>query len=610
MASAVRRSHDQSPPSDSDKDQQNCPSLLEKRTQIIRSFKCFDRTVELVQQHENKALEWTGGVVWACAELLTRYIERCVGKSWFGKRVLELGGGLGLVSITSAIAGAHVTCTDGNIDLMTLLQGNIVRNSAVFEHGNGSISVLPYRWGDDPLAAGLKPPYDIIVGADILFEPESFKPLAESLQALCTSTTRVILCYEVRNNMDLFFALLDGRFTSRFIDTTDLDGMDESDIVKCRRRIVILTPIIKSDGVDEMNDSNTTTISNDSSKAQLFESDESTFGKHAGSPDEYHRFERGLNPAALAIAREASATAAAAAAAAASSLSSDTTQLARAPPHAGVQHRKRRTRIDTDSDEEDDDHDDENLDNAHNSEQDTSTAAVEAAESNPGTALVPYTHVNPYIAPFSQKKRSFTFLGKTVVIKQAHESKDAGTGGAVWDGAIVFSYYVQNFVGDKWQGKRVIELGSGLGLVSIVCALAGADVLATEGDSLLLPTLKYNITQNTDRHEHEIDLEQYWWGDDISMSKIDPPYDIIVASDIIYKEATFKPLVKALVALADEHTLVVLAYKIRYATQHSFFTMIGEHFDVEQLSDDVVHPDFRELSDVHFAHLCKKKQSS
>ena len=47
-------------------------------------------------------------------------------------------------------------------------------------------------------------------------------------------------------------------------------------------------------------------------------------------------------------------------------------------------------------------------------------------------------------------------------------------------------------------GKNVLEIGAGIGLVSVVMSMLGAkEIISTDGDALLLPLLKKNIRKNS-----------------------------------------------------------------------------------------------------------------
>ncbi len=96
--------------------------------------------------------------------------------------------------------------------------------------------------------------------------------------------------------------------------------------------------------------------------------------------------------------------------------------------------------------------------------------------------------------PMLHHERSFDFqhTACTVTISQCYMDLD-GTGGGVWDASIALAYFLDSMGPMKISNKVIIELGSGLGLVSIVASLFGARVYATDGDAAILPYLQRNI---------------------------------------------------------------------------------------------------------------------
>jgi predicted nicotinamide N-methyase len=93
-----------------------------------------------------------------------------------GLRVLELGAGLGLPSLAAALGGADVLATDWAADAVALLPENAARNEA-------SLRSAGARW-DDPheLVAGA--PWDLVLGADLLYEQRNADVLLELLPRL------------------------------------------------------------------------------------------------------------------------------------------------------------------------------------------------------------------------------------------------------------------------------------------------------------------------------------------------------------------------------------------------------------------------------------------
>jgi predicted nicotinamide N-methyase len=93
-----------------------------------------------------------------------------------GKRVLELGCGLGLPALTAALRGADVLATDWAEDAIELLRQNAERNG-VFLH------VARARWSEpEPLLRAA--PWDLVLGADLLYEARNAEQLAELLPDL------------------------------------------------------------------------------------------------------------------------------------------------------------------------------------------------------------------------------------------------------------------------------------------------------------------------------------------------------------------------------------------------------------------------------------------
>jgi predicted nicotinamide N-methyase len=93
-----------------------------------------------------------------------------------GARVLELGAGLGLPSVAAALRGADVLATDWADDAVALLRENAARNGL-------SVRVERVRW-DDPDALIAEAPWDLVLGADLLYERRNADQLLALLPRL------------------------------------------------------------------------------------------------------------------------------------------------------------------------------------------------------------------------------------------------------------------------------------------------------------------------------------------------------------------------------------------------------------------------------------------
>jgi Lysine methyltransferase len=134
-----------------------------------------------------------------------------------------------------------------------------------------------------------------------------------------------------------------------------------------------------------------------------------------------------------------------------------------------------------------------------------------------------------------------------------------GIGGKVWDSTFVLVEYLRNNRHSIVEGKRIVELGSGTGILGIgLCSLRPESVVITdlaevvplmqsniELNSLLVcdPILKDAITNS------RVTACECTWGKDIPQELLS--CDVIVASDVVYDPAGYEPLVKTLSALLN-----------------------------------------------------------
>lgn len=93
-----------------------------------------------------------------------------------GLRVVELGCGLGLPALAAALRGAEVLATDWAEDAIELLRQNAERNG-VF------LRVARVRWSE-PEALLRAAPWDLVLGADLLYEARNAEQLGELLPQL------------------------------------------------------------------------------------------------------------------------------------------------------------------------------------------------------------------------------------------------------------------------------------------------------------------------------------------------------------------------------------------------------------------------------------------
>jgi predicted nicotinamide N-methyase len=125
-----------------------------------------------------------------------------------------------------------------------------------------------------------------------------------------------------------------------------------------------------------------------------------------------------------------------------------------------------------------------------------------------------------------------------------------------------------------WRGRRVVELGCGLGLPAIAAALAGGRVLATDWSSAAVA----RAADNAQRNDAHIDtLVASWTTPEPIVER--GPWDVVLASDVLYERRDVDPLLALLPRLLATHGEAWIADPGRPPAE-AFLERAQERFDV------------------------------
>ncbi|KAF9246209.1 hypothetical protein BU15DRAFT_40104 [Melanogaster broomeanus] len=176
----------------------------------------------------------------------------------------------------------------------------------------------------------------------------------------------------------------------------------------------------------------------------------------------------------------------------------------------------------------------------------------------------------------------YTFHGHTFHLNQRDDGISNGT--ALWLGAQILSAYLANElkasrvrmrVGEQ-RRPRAVELGSGIGLTSLVLCSLGYDVLATDTTHVCDSVLRHNITANLQHLPSDagsiqvrvldwnIHSDRWQWNDPMRITPdgnpsnesgepeklLGPPFDLIVSSDTLYDASLIDPFFHTMSALS------------------------------------------------------------
>jgi len=105
----------------------------------------------------------------------------------------------------------------------------------------------------------------------------------------------------------------------------------------------------------------------------------------------------------------------------------------------------------------------------------------------------------------------------------------------------------RELAGVPLRGLRVVELGCGLAVPSLAAARAGATVIATDADPEALELVAHNARANGVAVET---LRLDWSEPHALLARA--PFDVVLASDVLYERHSVAPLLALLPQLAPE----------------------------------------------------------
>ncbi len=98
--------------------------------------------------------------------------------------------------------------------------------------------------------------------------------------------------------------------------------------------------------------------------------------------------------------------------------------------------------------------------------------------------------------PFGDFNKETGEFSEEIYLREMNISFGASTGCAVWDAAIIFSRWVHAHR-SLFRNQRVLELGSGMGLVGIMAARYCATLVVSDGFDRIRENLSYNLKINS-----------------------------------------------------------------------------------------------------------------
>ncbi len=124
----------------------------------------------------------------------------------------------------------------------------------------------------------------------------------------------------------------------------------------------------------------------------------------------------------------------------------------------------------------------------------------------------------------------------------------------LWESSIVLSHIL--VAAPQEQGKRLLELGAGLGLAGIAASAAGFDVVLTDNDQIILDFQGINAAANKDDRTKRLLFD---WNNPPEIGT----FDVIGGAEILASEEVLDPLLDICKNYLAEGGTIYLAHDVR-----------------------------------------------
>ncbi|KAL0793514.1 hypothetical protein Bca101_064891 [Brassica carinata] len=212
-----------------------------------------------------------------------------------------------------------------------------------------------------------------------------------------------------------------------------------------------------------------------------------------------------------------------------------------------------------------------------------------------------------------------TVNGTHLSIQQDNATMHVGT--SVWPCSLVLSKFAERWstVDSSspnpyaelldFRGRRAVELGTGCGVAGMAFHLLGLTEIVLTDMVQVMPALKHNLKRNKAALGKYLKTSIVSWNNRDQISALNPPFDLVIAADVVYIEESVGQLVAAMESLMKEDGAVLLGYQVRSPEADKlFWELCDAVFEIEKVPHEHLHPEYAyEEADVYIFRKKAKK---
>ncbi|WP_136796786.1 MULTISPECIES: class I SAM-dependent methyltransferase [Desulfosediminicola] len=141
----------------------------------------------------------------------------------------------------------------------------------------------------------------------------------------------------------------------------------------------------------------------------------------------------------------------------------------------------------------------------------------------------------------------------------------------LWESAIILAYTLHGLPNSG--GKRLLEVGAGLGAPGLAAAVNGFDVTITDYEDVILDFQRVSAAASG---LDNVKCSMLDWLDPPEME----PFDVLAGAEVLFREEFFQPLLDVFNTYLKKDGLIFLAHDARRQSLPKFLELAGKDYEI------------------------------
>lgn len=141
----------------------------------------------------------------------------------------------------------------------------------------------------------------------------------------------------------------------------------------------------------------------------------------------------------------------------------------------------------------------------------------------------------------------------------------------LWDSAMILAYVLHSLPDSR--GKKLLEVGAGLGAPGLAAAVNGFDVVLTDYEDIILDFQRVSAAASGLKN---VECTMLDW---LNPPELEP-FDVLAGAEILFRDEFFKPLINVFNTYLKPDGVIYLAHDARRQSLPRFLDLAAEDYEI------------------------------